>query len=120
MSASNPARPAALTLVRLLLDRLALDAAREVVFPKEAGRWVGVTGAQALARVRGLTLGLHELGVRRGDRVAILGETRPEWMLADLAVLSNGAATVGVYTTSPAPQVAHALSNSGARVIFYD
>src|SRR4051794_13454854 len=116
MSAPNPARPAALTLVRLLVDRLVADGARELVLHKAAGAWVGVTGAQVLERVRGLALGLHDLGVRRGDRVAIVGETRPEWLLADLAILSIGAATVGIYTTSPAPQVAHALENSGARV----
>jgi long-chain acyl-CoA synthetase len=120
MIARNPAPPAARTLPRLLLDRLAVDAQRDLVYHKEGDRWTAVTGAQALERVRGLALGLHDLGVRRGDRVAILGETRPEWMLADLAILAIGAVTVGIYTTSPPPQVAHVLSNSGARAVFYD
>jgi long-chain acyl-CoA synthetase len=69
-------------------------------------------------RVRDLALGLGSLGVSRGDRVAIVSESRPEWLLADLAILSLGAVTVPVYSTLAAAQAAYIVRDSGARVAF--
>ena len=67
--------------------------------------------------VRDLSLGLETLGVRPRDRVAILSDSRPEWVLADLAILTAGAVTVPVYATLPANQVGYVLAHSGARVV---
>ena len=53
----------------------------------------------------------------QGDRVALLSENRPEWVIADLAVLATGAVTVPIYPTIPASQVSHILSDSGAKAI---
>ena len=111
---------AAPSIPRLLLDRLAQDAARELFFEKRDGRWVGTTGGRALAETRALAAALAALGIRKGDRVAIMGECCGRWSLLDLAVLAIGAVTVGVYTTSSAPQVGYLLGHSGARAIFLD
>ncbi len=67
--------------------------------------------------VRDLSLGLESLGVGAGDRVAILSDSRPEWTVVDLAVLTAGAVTVPVYATLPANQVGYILAHSGARVV---
>ena len=72
---------------------------------------------QLFDEVRDLSLGLETLGVRPRDRVAILSDSRPEWVLADLAILTAGAVTVPVYATLPASQVGYVLAHSGARVV---
>ena len=67
--------------------------------------------------IRDLSLGLEGVGVRAGDRVAILADSRPEWTITDLATLTAGAVTVPVYATLPAGQVGYILADSGARVV---
>ena len=67
-------------------------------------------------RVRDFSLGLGALGVEPGDRVAILSDSRPEWVIADLAALTAGAVTAPIYPTLPAAQVRYILADSGARV----
>jgi long-chain acyl-CoA synthetase len=67
-------------------------------------------------RVRDVSLGLAALGIAAGDRVAIISESRPEWLLADLAVLLAGAVTVPIYPTLSGPQARYILQDSGARL----
>ena len=67
--------------------------------------------------VRDLSLGLEGLGVQAGDRVAILAESRPEWCITDLAILTACAVTVPVYPTLPARQAGYILADAGARVV---
>ncbi|MEU6084747.1 AMP-binding protein [Streptomyces sp. NPDC047108] len=80
--------------------------------------WAGLTYGELRDTVRAVGRGLiGELGVRAGDRVAILGETRPEWTYAHLAVLAAGAVAVPVYPTAGEEEVAWVLGDSGAGVI---
>ena len=72
---------------------------------------------QLFDEVRDLSLGLGALGVRPRDRVAILSDSRPEWVVSDLATLTAGAVTVPVYPTLPANQVGYILAHCGARVV---
>ena len=72
---------------------------------------------QLFDEVRDLSLGLGALDVRARDRVAILSDSRPEWVIGDLAILTAGAVTVPVYPTLPASQVGYILAHSGARVV---
>jgi long-chain acyl-CoA synthetase len=67
-------------------------------------------------RIRDFSLGLGALGVEPGDRVAILSDSRPEWVIADLAALTAGAVTAPIYPTLPEAQVRYILADSGARV----
>jgi long-chain acyl-CoA synthetase len=69
-------------------------------------------------RVRDLALGLSSLGVGTGDRVAIMSESRPDWLTADLAILTRGGVTVPVYATLTAAQARYIIQDSGARVAF--
>ncbi len=57
-------------------------------------------------------------GISKGDRVAILSENRPEWMIADLAIMTIGAVTVPIYPTLTPEQIAWLLRDSGARALF--
>ncbi|HEX5036809.1 MAG TPA: AMP-dependent synthetase/ligase [bacterium] len=86
----------------------------------EGGRWKSLTWLELWDRVRELALGLQVLGIRSGDRVAILSATRYEWTLADLAILSLGAVTVPIYPSSTPDQVAYILENSGSKAVFLE
>ena len=67
-------------------------------------------------QVRDLSLGLGTLGVGRGDRVAIVSDPRPEWIIADFAILTGGYVSVPIYPTLPAAQMRYILADSSARV----
>src|SRR5829696_10522918 len=82
------------------------------------GKWHNIPAAAFVERVKNVALGLAGLGVRPGDRIALLSENRPEWSIADLAILSLGAFNVPIYTTQALEQVDYILSDSGARAIF--
>lgn len=76
-----------------------------------------ITYAAFLAQVRALAEGLHSLGVGRGDTVALMLTNRPEFSLADTAVMHLGATAFSVYNTSSAEQVHHVFRNAGNRVV---
>jgi long-chain acyl-CoA synthetase len=80
--------------------------------------WHTYTHQDILRKVTLAALALKRLGVRRGDRVAILSENRPGWAIADFACLCIGAPNVPVYPTLPPNQVRFILADSGAKVIF--
>jgi long-chain acyl-CoA synthetase len=77
---------------------------------------VGFSSKEFFERVRDVSLGLSALGMRPGDRVALVSESRPEWVTADLAVLSGGAVTVPIYPTLSATQARYILQDCGARI----
>lgn len=85
---------------------------------RESGRWLPISSREFGERVARTARALHSWGVRRGDRIAILSENRPEWSTADMAILLLGAVTVPLYTTLTADQTAFALNDSGCRAIF--
>ena len=76
-----------------------------------------ISSRELFDRIRDLSLGLAALGVGRGDRVALLSESRPEWLITDFAVLTGGAVSVPVYPNLPAAQVRYILADSGASVV---
>jgi long-chain acyl-CoA synthetase len=77
----------------------------------------GLSSKELFERVRDLALGLSALGVARGDRVAIVSESRPEWIFSDLAVLSIGAVLVPIYPTLSAAQGRYILQDCGAKAV---
>ena len=84
---------------------------------KEFGIWQETTWADYLGRVRSFALGLAELGVQRGDRIAIIGDNRPEWVIAELAAQSLGALPLGLYQDSISAELARMLAAAGAGVV---
>jgi long-chain acyl-CoA synthetase len=83
---------------------------------KRDGRWEELSYRGLADRVQDLSLGLGELGVKPGDRVAILSENRPEWAIADYACLAARCTDVPIYPTLPAAQVEYILRDAGAAV----
>ncbi len=104
------------TLIQIFLDTVEAHHKTAQFVRKIDGAWQELSADAALERVECLALGLESLGVTRGDRVAILAETRLEWALTDLAVLGLGAVSVPVYPTLIATQVATQLRDSETRV----
>ena len=86
----------------------------------QGGRWQSYTWDEALRQVRDIALGLISLGVRRGDRIAILSNNRVEWNLVDWANICIGALTVPIYASSPDSQVHRILSDCEPAVVFVE
>jgi long-chain acyl-CoA synthetase len=82
------------------------------------GKWFNLPAETFVERVKNCALGLASLGIRPGDRIALLSENRPEWSIVDMAILSLGAINVPIYTTQAIEQIDYILSDSGAKAIF--
>jgi long-chain acyl-CoA synthetase len=88
-----------------------------VMLQRQVQGWAPISSTEVYRSVVGVARALESWGVRKGDRVAILSENRPEWTITDFAALALGAVTVPVYATQTAEQTAFLLNDSGARVI---
>lgn len=100
------------------LRRLAAERPEGVaVQEKRYGIWQPLSWSRYAARVCDFAHGLADLGVRRGDVVAVLGDNRPEWLIAELAAQSIGAAVVGIYPTSINEEIVHILEMARVRVV---
>ncbi|MBM3297554.1 MAG: AMP-binding protein, partial [Candidatus Aminicenantes bacterium] len=108
---------AASTLNRLFLDSCRNHKKPDRMMAKKAGVWTKISTDEVEATVRRLSLGFQALGLKPGDRLAILSENRPEWVLSDFAALCAGAVTVPVYTSLPPDQVRHILAAAGVKFI---
>ncbi len=71
-----------------------------------------------IEKIKRIALGLAELGVKEGDKVAIISENRPEWSITDLAILSLKAVNVPIYTTQAVEQIRYILEDSGSKMLF--
>ena len=81
---------------------------------KEFGIWQSVTWQEYLANVHDLALGLVSLGYQPGDKLAILGDNRPEWVYSELAIQTLGGAAVGIFPDSHIDQVKYIIDHSDA------
>jgi long-chain acyl-CoA synthetase len=104
------------TLNDIFLRTIALDRPAAMKFKKQ-DQWVDVTVPELERATREVSSGLRALGVRSGDRVAILSQNRPEWTISDFAILALGAVSVPVYPTLLAKQIEFILEDSGAVAI---
>ena len=102
-------------LVVLFLEQAKKQGDRPFLWVKEGESWRATSWAETRRQVLALARGLRKLGLAQGDRVALVAENRPEWVIADLAILAAGAITVPAYTTNTSDDHRHVLSNSGAR-----
>jgi len=89
-----------------------------VMLQREAIDWVPISSAELHAHVMSVARALIAWGIGKGDRVAILGENRPEWSTADFATLLLGGVVVPVYATLTDEQTAYILRDSGTKAIF--
>ncbi|HEX8131740.1 MAG TPA: long-chain fatty acid--CoA ligase [Pyrinomonadaceae bacterium] len=85
---------------------------------KRDGVWRAISSAELIERAHLIACGLHALGLRRGERAAILSESSPEWTLTDAGCQFAGVVDVPIYPTQAPPQVRYILDDSGTRVLF--
>jgi len=104
-------------LVSLFLTRAAGKGDAPFLWAKREGAWRSISWAEAARQVASLAASLKRIGLQPGDRVALVSENRPEWLISDLAIMAAGCVTVPTYTTNTERDHAHVLGNSGARAV---
>jgi long-chain acyl-CoA synthetase len=90
----------------------------DALLHKVGGKFVPMSHRTIAERVRRVALGLYAVGIQRGERVSILSENRPEWLIADYGCLTAGCTDVAVYPTLPSEQIPDVVADSGAVAIF--
>jgi long-chain acyl-CoA synthetase len=105
-------------LVEIFLKRADEKGDAPFLGHKTGGQWVTQSWRSAAEHVCLLAEALRAMGLEDGDRVALVSENRPEWCIADLAIMAAGCITVPTYTTNTRRDHAHILDNSGARAVF--
>ena len=108
----------AVTLGAMVLTAGARYGDRPALRHKVGSRWEDVSYAELAGTARGIARGLIALGIEPGDRVSVLGDTRPEWTLADLGSFCAGAVVAPIYHTNAPEECAYVLRHSDARVLF--
>jgi long-chain acyl-CoA synthetase len=104
-------------LVHMLLDRAKTFGPKPALWGKQSGSWAAITYAELGQQVLRLAQGLRALGVQPGDRVALAAENRPEWIVADYAIMAAGAISVPAYTTNTVADNRHISTNAGVKGI---
>ncbi|MEE8377900.1 MAG: long-chain fatty acid--CoA ligase, partial [Candidatus Aminicenantaceae bacterium] len=84
---------------------------------KSGGKYVPVSTSEFEEKVKGFTLGLKDLGLNPGEKLIILSENRPEWVMANFANLCLGATTVPIYTTLTPEQIRYIIDDSNAKIV---
>ncbi|HEX7711681.1 MAG TPA: AMP-dependent synthetase/ligase [Sphingomonadaceae bacterium] len=104
-------------LVSLFLDRADELRDKPFLWARREGGWQSLSWAEVAREVCLLAENLLRLGLHPGDRVALVSENRPEWCIADLAIMAAGCVTVPAYTTNTERDHQHVLDNCGARAV---
>jgi len=104
-------------LVAMFLARVAERGDAPFLWAKRGGAWTPTSYNEAARQVAALSASLLRLGLKAGDRVMLVSENRPEWLIADLAIMAAGCVTVPTYTTNTTRDHTHVLGNSGARAV---
>jgi long-chain acyl-CoA synthetase len=105
-------------VVDLFLEAVERFGASTALRHCEGSAWRDIPYEEVERRVGAVVRGLGLLGLRRGDRAAILSSNRPEWALSDYGCLCAGVVAVPIYPTLTPPQVRYLLADSGARLVF--
>jgi len=99
------------------LTRVFANKTRPALMYKSGQSYRGITFSQLKSDVEIFALGLAALGVQRGDRVALISENRPEWIVSDMAILSLGAVNVPMYMTLTPKQIQFILDDAQVRFL---
>ena len=105
------------SIVSLFHHQVKLFQDKPYLWKKLDGKYTSLSWQQVREQVDSIAKGLRNLGILNGDRVVILSENRPEWQIADLAIMSIGAISVPAYTTSTTSDYSHIINHSEARCI---
>ena len=101
-------------LVTMFLTRVRENGDRPFLWSKRDGAWQSISYNEAARQVAALAASLRTMGLTPGDRVMLVSENRPEWLIADLGIMAAGCVTVPTYTTNTTRDHQHILANSGA------
>lgn len=104
-------------LVTMFFARAAEKGDAPFLWTKTSGTWVATSWAEAARQVASLATALTAIGLKRGDRVMLVAENRPEWCLSDLAIMAAGCITVPTYVTNTERDHLHIIENAGACAI---
>ncbi len=104
-------------LVSMFLTRAEEMGDAPFLWAKREGEWRPISWSEAARQVAALAASLKRMGLKKGDRVCLVSENRPEWLIADLGIMAAGCVTVPTYTTNTSRDHAHILENSGARAV---
>jgi long-chain acyl-CoA synthetase len=104
-------------LVSMFLTRAAEKGDRPFLWAKRDKEWRPISWAEAAQQVASLAASLKAIGLQPGDRVCLVSENRPEWLISDLAIMAAGCVTVPTYTTNTVRDHSHILENSGAKAV---
>lgn len=107
------------SLTHMFFTRVAARGDRPFLWRKQDGEWQPLSWIAVARQVTRLAAALQANGIRPGDRVMLVSENRPEFCIADLAIMAAGAVTVPTYTTNTSRDHAHIVGNSGARAVIY-
>ena len=124
MEAGTASTPSSSTGVKTMAGLAAVAAQQHAAKPalrhKVGDQWVDIDYADLGVAVSEVARGLLDLGITRGDRVSILGNTRPEWTFANLGILASGAASVSIYQTNSPEECHYVLDHSESRAVFVE
>lgn len=104
-------------LVSMFLSRAELRGDRPFLGYKHGDEWRTISWAETARRVAGLAKALKDMGLKKGDRVMLVSENRPEWCIADLGIMAAGCVTVPTYVTNTERDHQHILDNSQSRAV---
>jgi long-chain acyl-CoA synthetase len=104
-------------LVSMFLTRADERGDEPFLWAKRSGEWRPISWAETARQVAALAASLKRIGLQPGDRVCLVSENRPEWLIADLGIMAAGCVTVPTYTTNTVRDHSHILENSGARAV---
>ncbi|MCY7398255.1 MAG: AMP-dependent synthetase/ligase [Sphingomonas bacterium] len=104
-------------LVTMFLTRAREKGDKPFLSAKCAGGWQSISFSEAARQVAALADSLKRIGLKPGDRVMLVSESRPEWLIADLGIMAAGCVTVPTYTTNTTRDHQHVLNNSGASAV---
>jgi long-chain acyl-CoA synthetase len=104
-------------LVTMFFARAAVKGDAPFLWAKKEGSWRSISWRQAAETVAALATALRRIGLNRGDTVMLVSENRPEWLIADLAIMAAGCITVPAYITNTERDHQHILDDSGARAV---
>lgn len=86
---------------------------------KKEGKYVNISMEEYKGLVRSVSLGLLSLGLKKGEKVIILSENRPEWIISDMATILAGGVTVPIYSTLLPDQIQYIIEDSDAEIVFF-
>ena len=104
-------------LVTMFLARARENGDKPFLWTKRSGTWKAISYNEAARQVASLADSLKRIGLKSGDRVMLVSENRPEWLIADLGIMAAGCVTVPTYTTNTTRDHQHILANSGASAV---